>query len=41
MCVRGLLRLSCNTALGLIERKLDLARAYPGRPPGRLVVLAA
>lgn len=40
-CVRGLLRLSCNTALGLIERKLDLARAYPGRPPGRLVVVAA
>jgi hypothetical protein len=27
-CVRGLLDLSCNTALGHIERKGDLARAY-------------
>ena len=39
--VRGLLRLSCNAALGLIERKLDLARTHPDRPPGRLVVVAA
>ncbi len=29
-CIRGLLCLSCNTALGVIERKLDLARAYLG-----------
>lgn len=27
-CVRGLLCVSCNTALGIIERKLDLARGY-------------
>jgi Recombination endonuclease VII len=27
-CVRGLLCLSCNTALGHIERKYELARAY-------------
>jgi len=27
-CVRGLLDLSCNTSLGHIERKSDLARAY-------------
>jgi hypothetical protein len=27
-CVRGLLCMSCNTALGIIERKLSLARAY-------------
>lgn len=30
-CVRGLLELSCNTALGHIERKGDLARAYLNR----------
>ena len=28
MCVRGLLCLPCNTALGLIERTYELARAY-------------
>jgi hypothetical protein len=28
VCVRGLLCLSCNTALGHIERKIALARAY-------------
>jgi hypothetical protein len=32
-CVRGLLDLSCNTALGHIERKGALARAYLDRPP--------
>jgi hypothetical protein len=37
-CVRGLLCLSCNTALGHIERKYDLARAYLDSPPGQLVV---
>jgi hypothetical protein len=31
-CVRGLLCLSCNTALGIIERKLQQARAYLGSP---------
>jgi hypothetical protein len=36
-CVRGLLDLSCNTALGQIERKYDLARAYLDNPPGRLI----
>ena len=39
-CVRGLLCVSCNTALGVIERKLELARAYLGNPPGQLVVRA-
>jgi hypothetical protein len=37
-CVRGLLCLSCNTALGHIERKYNLARAYLDSPPGQLVV---
>jgi hypothetical protein len=32
-CVRGLLDLSCNTALGHIERKGAMARAYLARPP--------
>ena len=40
-CVRGLLCLSCNTTLGLIERKLELAQAYLGSPPGRRAVVAA
>jgi hypothetical protein len=37
-CVRGLLCLSCNTALGHLERKYDLARAYLDSPPGQLVM---
>jgi len=37
-CVRGLLHLSCNTAIGVIERKYELARAYLDSPPGQLVV---
>jgi len=32
-CIRGLLCLSCNTALGHIERKYALARAYIDNPP--------
>jgi hypothetical protein len=40
-CVRGLLCLSCNTTLGLIERRYDLARAYLDSPPGQLVVMVA
>ena len=39
-CTRGLLDLSCNTALGHIERRYDLARAYLDNPPGRLVMRA-
>ena len=27
-CLRGLLCMSCNTALGIIERKYEMARAY-------------
>ncbi len=27
-CLRGLLCVSCNTALGIIERKYAIARAY-------------
>ena len=38
-CVRGLLCLTCNTALGHIERKYDLARAYLDSPPGQLLVM--
>jgi hypothetical protein len=30
-CVRDLLCLSCNTALGIIERRYELARAYLSR----------
>jgi Recombination endonuclease VII len=30
-CLRGLLCLSCNTALGQIERKYALAKAYLDR----------
>jgi hypothetical protein len=39
-CVRGLLCLGCNTALGIIERKYDMARAYLDSPPAQLVVRA-
>jgi hypothetical protein len=39
MCVRGLLCLPCNTALGLIERTYELARAYLDSPPAPLVVV--
>ena len=38
--MRGLLCLSCNTALGQIERKTGLARAYLAAPPGRLLSAA-
>jgi hypothetical protein len=37
-CVRGLLCLGCNTALGHIERKYDMARAYLDSPPWQLVL---
>jgi hypothetical protein len=37
-CVRGLLCFTCNTALGHIERRYDLARAYLDSPPGRMVI---
>ena len=39
-CVRGLLCLSCNTALGQIERKTGLARAYLAAPPSTLLSAA-
>jgi hypothetical protein len=35
-CVRGLLCHACNIALGHIERKGELARAYLAGPSGRL-----
>jgi hypothetical protein len=37
----GLPCLSYNTALGLIERKYELARAYLDSPPAQLAVVAA
>lgn len=37
-CVRGLLDLGCNTALGQIERKYAIARAYVDNPPWALLV---
>lgn len=27
-CIRGLLCISCNTAIGIIERKYEMARTY-------------
>jgi hypothetical protein len=36
-CVRGLLCRSCNTGLGHIERKSDLARVYLANFPARLL----
>jgi hypothetical protein len=32
-CIRGLLCLDCNTTLGKIERKLDMAQVYLAAPP--------
>jgi Recombination endonuclease VII len=40
-CIRGLLCLSCNTALGHIERKLAITLAYIGNPPARRVLKRA
>jgi hypothetical protein len=37
-CIRGLLCLPCNTALGQIERKYEMARAYLDNPPWQDVV---
>jgi hypothetical protein len=37
-CVRGLLELGCNIALGYIERRYEMARAYLDSPPGQLVI---
>lgn len=31
-CVRGLLCVSCNTALGIIEARYEMARTYLNRP---------
>ena len=36
-CIRGLLCHTCNIALGYIERRYALARAYLDRPPVRLL----
>ena len=36
-CVRGLLCIPCNVALGYIEARLGDAQAYLARPPGRLL----
>jgi hypothetical protein len=36
-CVRGLLCYACNVALGHIERRYKMARAYLDNPPGQLV----
>jgi hypothetical protein len=37
-CVRGLLDLSCNTTLGHIERRYEMARAYLDAPPGQSLI---
>jgi len=36
-CIRGLLCVSCNTFLGRMETKLDLAHQYLVNPPGGIV----
>ena len=40
-CIRGLLCHSCNIALGHIERRYAMARAYLDSPPVRLLAAAA
>ena len=40
-CVRGLLCLKCNTALGYIEGMQALAQAYLASPPAQLAVVPA
>jgi hypothetical protein len=37
-CIRGLLCMSCNTALGHIQRKLHLAQTYLTAQPGRMAL---
>jgi hypothetical protein len=37
-CIRGLLCLAGNTALGHIERKLGLAQAYLAAPPAKVAL---
>ena len=39
-CVRGLPCHACNIALGYIERRYAMARAYLDSPPVRLLVAA-
>jgi hypothetical protein len=39
-CLRGLLCHGCNIALGQIERRYAIARAYLDSPPGQLVMKA-
>ena len=36
-CIRGLLCHTCNIALGHIERRYEMARAYLDSPPARLL----
>ena len=38
-CVRGLLCVSCNTSLGIIEAKLALAEGYLARVPARPAIV--
>lgn len=39
-CIRGLLCHNCNIALGHIERRYAMARAYLDSPPARLLAAA-